>query len=57
MEQVNKHLKDTYLSLTFNSEDSPRKYRVVLAVMQKKWVIFICLFSQKLIYVITQEGL
>ncbi|ACR11056.1 conserved hypothetical protein [Teredinibacter turnerae T7901] len=33
--QVNKHLEETYLSINFNSEDSPRKYRVVLAVMQK----------------------
>lgn len=32
--QVNKHLEDTYLSLRFNNEDSPRKYRVVLAIMQ-----------------------
>ncbi|MFG0761698.1 TIGR04141 family sporadically distributed protein [Aeromonas media] len=32
--QVNKYLEDTYLSLRFNNEDSPRKYRVVLAIMQ-----------------------
>ncbi|CEA00834.1 hypothetical protein BN1049_00187 [Pseudomonas saudimassiliensis] len=34
-EQVNKHLEETYLSVNFNSEDSPRKYRIVLAIMQK----------------------
>lgn len=34
-EQVNKHLEETYLSVNFNSEESPRKYRVVLAIMQK----------------------
>lgn len=33
--QVNKHLADTYLSVNFNSDDSPRKYRIVLAIMQK----------------------
>lgn len=33
--QVNEHLDDTYLSVNFKSEESPRKYRVVLAVMQK----------------------
>lgn len=36
LEQVNKHLEDTYLSVDFNKNDSPRKYRVVLAIMQKK---------------------
>tara|TARA_B100002003_G_C14124073_1_gene540677 strand:+ start:413 stop:1966 length:1554 start_codon:yes stop_codon:yes gene_type:complete len=34
-DQVNKHLEDTYLSVNFNSEDSPRKYRIVFAIMQK----------------------
>ncbi|WP_029934945.1 TIGR04141 family sporadically distributed protein [Thiomicrospira pelophila] len=34
-DQVNKHLEKTYLSVNFNSEDSPRKYRIVLAIMQK----------------------
>jgi uncharacterized protein (TIGR04141 family) len=34
-DQVNKHLEQTYLSVRFNKDDSPRKYRVVLAVMQK----------------------
>jgi len=34
-EQVNRHLEETYLSIKFNSEDSPRKYRIVLAIMQK----------------------
>jgi uncharacterized protein (TIGR04141 family) len=34
-EQVNKHLEETYLSVNFSREDSPRRYRVVLAVMQK----------------------
>lgn len=33
--QVNAHLEETYLSINFNSEDSPRKYRIVLAIMQK----------------------
>lgn len=34
-EQVNKHLEDTYLSVKFCKDDSPRKYRIVLAIMQK----------------------
>lgn len=34
-EQVNKHLENTYLSVNFKKEDSPRKYRIVLAIMQK----------------------
>lgn len=33
--QVNKYLEETYLTVNFNSEDSPRKYRIVLAIMQK----------------------
>lgn len=32
--QVNAYLEDTYLSLRFNIDDSPRKYRVILAIMQ-----------------------
>ncbi|MDI5838357.1 TIGR04141 family sporadically distributed protein [Shewanella xiamenensis] len=34
-EQVNNYLDETYLSVNFNSDESPRKYRIVLAIMQK----------------------
>ncbi|ELJ8538719.1 TIGR04141 family sporadically distributed protein [Vibrio cholerae] len=34
--QVNKHLDDTYLSVVFNKDESPRTHRVVLAIMHKK---------------------
>jgi len=34
--QVNKHLDDTYLSIVFNKDESPRTHRVVLAIMHKK---------------------
>lgn len=34
-EQVNKYLENTYLMVNFNKEDSPRKYRIVLAIMQR----------------------
>ncbi len=34
-EQVNEHLKKVDLKINFNSQDSPRKYKIVLAIMQK----------------------
>ncbi|HIF9293806.1 TPA: TIGR04141 family sporadically distributed protein [Photobacterium damselae] len=36
LSQVNSHLDDTYLSLLFDKDKSPRAYRVVLAIMHKK---------------------
>ena len=35
-DQVNKHLEETYLTLNFDPKDSPRNYRIILAIMQSK---------------------
>jgi len=36
LSQVNAHLDDTYLSVVFDKDKSPRTHRVVLAIMHKK---------------------
>lgn len=36
LSQVNAHLDDTYLSILFDKDKSPRTHRVILAIMQKK---------------------
>ncbi len=35
-EQVNKHLEETYLMVNYKHDETPRRYRIVLAVMQQK---------------------
>ena len=34
-QQVNDHLEDTYLSVNFDNNQIPRRYRIILAIMQK----------------------
>lgn len=36
VDQVKKYLDETYLSFNFKTNDLPRKYKVVLAIMQKR---------------------